>query len=307
MQFIIKPSDRENQKEDCAVLQSLWDYFQNSQINLVTSGADTRLEIYLGLKSQGCVIRNFSQIENELKEFRKWSQVDNASIDKIQKILGIYKEIKHLKLMLHPRAGDYGAGEGPAGASDDKYGTLKLIKNKLLPKGKSLKKLPLIQDQEIIISECLKLLVECYATYYPSKWGYKIPLDYNAHWDTLSSILCKSGLPTDIKNKAVRNLFLKLNIVVSLWFQLKNKLRLDKKEIDELIKIGLKSLDWDHSQRERDARHIFHCLIHHIDYFLTMDYKSIVNPIKRNLPKYEKELFLAGYEFKVITPKEIFQ
>ena len=59
------------------------------------------------------------------------------------------------------------------------------------------------------------------------------------------------------------------------------------------------------SKADRDARHLMHSVLYGCDFFLTMDYKTIVDklsPMPKNL-----EVFLEknGFSLNIVTPSEL--
>lgn len=239
-----------------------------------------------------------------MAQFKKWRMVDIEQIRKVHAVLEKYKTVRHLDLMIHPLADDYGAGEGPAGIADDNFGTLALISKELLTKG-SAKRFRPVQREEEILGESVKQLSDVYTPLNRQYWGPHYRLDYNAHWDVLLKNLQERGLKAHVLERSTRNLFSKLNNIMAHCTFKYNYPSTDE-EINLLVEDSLRSFQWDHSQRERDARHIFHCLIHKIDFFLTMDYKTIVNPIRANIHRIKQHFNLAGYSLEIVTPKELF-
>jgi len=57
--------------------------------------------------------------------------------------------------------------------------------------------------------------------------------------------------------------------------------------------------------KDRDARHLMHCILYQCDYFLTMDYKTIVDKFHGRYKLIKLYLIKKGYELNVVTPGEL--
>jgi hypothetical protein len=56
---------------------------------------------------------------------------------------------------------------------------------------------------------------------------------------------------------------------------------------------------------DRDARHLMHCILYRCDYFLTMDYKTIVDRFSSRYELIEPYLIKKGYKLEVATPSKL--
>ena len=56
---------------------------------------------------------------------------------------------------------------------------------------------------------------------------------------------------------------------------------------------------------DRDARHLMHCILYRCDYFLTMDYKTIVDRFSSRYELIEPYLIKKGYKLEVANPSKL--
>ena len=60
------------------------------------------------------------------------------------------------------------------------------------------------------------------------------------------------------------------------------------------------------SQADRDARHLMHSILYRCDYFLTMDYKTIVDKLSPLPVILEEYLRINDFFLNIITPSQLF-
>ncbi|MCF8057205.1 MAG: hypothetical protein K9K37_11290, partial [Desulfocapsa sp.] len=73
------------------------------------------------------------------------------------------------------------------------------------------------------------------------------------------------------------------------------------------IKEALGMAEETTSQKERDARHLLHAVLHKCDVFLTMDYKTIVAPLQPVPKMLDDALCGQGLKLRVMTPVELLE
>lgn len=75
-------------------------------------------------------------------------------------------------------------------------------------------------------------------------------------------------------------------------------------ELLDVIRKVLQRPDPENSQKDRDARHLMHCVLYRCDYFLTMDYR-MVNKLNSPSKSFIKYMTENGYVLKTVTPSEL--
>lgn len=293
-------------KTDYLAMNKIWELYNSHQIRLVTCGADTRMEIINWLETLGCYVTNTGMIKECLDDFEKWDQADTGQIQKCRNVLEYHEAIESLDLLFEEYAGDYGAGNGPAGISPGDRRLLSLIRYKIL----SFKKTDsyfecLSEDGQDIISHCLLNLNGWYG---PDNWDVDFRrIDYKLNGKILVSALEKHGINTSFAGKEGaknRRLFGILNRAVALARRFYRELPLKQQDVSGLMQEVAKRYDYHHA--ERDARHIFHAIRYGIPFFVTTDGRLIRGYNQR------KHLLLNNPEYQsinlvLLTPKELMQ
>lgn len=292
-------------QEDIAVLRYLWECYRVGKIRLVTCKSDTRMEIVLWLRSLGCHVRNTLRIKEELQQFQHWKKVDTGRLQKLKASLDFLESIGDLPLLIHPYAGDYGAGEGPMGVSDDEHGTLAQILSRLLNKRNMAngsygvrKQLPYERD---ILLECVTGLEK---TYNQTEWNRRMQFKYDVHWDRLERAMVDRGLSPDPKDRTVKGTFMTLNRLVAFLSGGYPSMPSDRSVLVNEVEKAMSNRFWNYSQKERDARHIFHCIKYNVGNFLTMDSKLITNFDSRG-HLIQTSLNRIGAQLNIVRPSRL--
>jgi hypothetical protein len=243
-------------------------------------------------------------IKECIDDFEKWDQADKRQIQKCRKVLEYYEAIESLDLLFEEYAGDYGAGDGPAGISPEDSKLLSLIRYKILNFEKTDNHFEcLSEDGQDIISDCL---LNLHGWYGPDNWDVDLRrIDYKLNGKILVSALKKHGIKpwfAGKKGAINRRLFGILNRAVALARWSYRELPLKKQDVSRLMQEVAKRYDYHHA--ERDARHIFHAIRYGIPFFVTTDDRLISGYNQRrhlllNKPEY------SSIDLVLLTPDEL--
>ena len=309
-------------------LLQLWNHYEEGTIKLVTCLDDTTMEIIYGLERVGCYVWNarIDQLQKAIEKYARWEKAYHRIIDERKRCLDYLRKVNHLQLLIDPRLGNYGLGAGPMGLSDTKDRLLRRIRDCLKQekneKRNHLEKLKRIHiKHKKILIDCITQVGEIYSN--DSQWRNTKILDFNydGHWDLLARALQKCGRQACINRREHRNLFAKLTRLINYAHIFGyGPTSFQENEIDRLMErleqwVYDSEVDVPSQKRktkglfshwDRDARHIFHCIEHKINNFLTMDNHiyRIFTAVRK--PEFESFLTRRGSNLNVIRPVDLF-
>ncbi len=295
---MLAKSSPENPEEskDWQAIHNIWKYFKEENIRLVTCGDDTEIDIISWLNKQGCCVSDTLMVTEAIEEFEQWGKVDKNIIGQYKKVLEYLEEIEALPMI----AGDYSTGKDFTSIADPDKRLLSLLSEEILsPVKKGPDAGSVVDEDYTILRDCLKDL-DRWVT--EDNWNDLRLIDYQLNWDVLMSALVHYDIEPVFEGKGGernRNLFGLLNRVIGFSKKSCPTLPMGENHIDFVINTVMRK--YNYRKGEREARHIFHCIKHHVGFFLTTDFGLIelFNQRKHVLQGYPE---FSSIKLEIIRP-----
>jgi hypothetical protein len=271
--------------DDWHATNMLWRKFREEQIRLVTQGKETEMDIILWLNRQGCCITDTLRAMEAINEFESWNKIEKRHIQQYKQMLTHFEELE----LLHLPAGNV---EGYP-TNDEIASVLKLK--------------PKVADHDGASGEDLNLLRRCLADlsnwYTEDSWSDLKRTDYQLNWQILESVLAKHGIEPNFHEEGGgrnRYLFGLLNRAVGLTKKSCGKLPVPDSHIEFVINMVLKK--YSHDQILSGLSHLLHCIRHHINVYVTVNYHMTQGFIKSRTILQEY-LQLASLDLELMSPR----
>lgn len=270
-------------------MQEIWHTFKDEKIALVTSQKDMEMELISWFNHQGCCITDMLTPMEAIEEFERWELSDKDQTRYWRRILFYFEQIDILPETYHEQGGLLEE-------------IISLLEQSHI-NGYPSNNLSLNEnDTREILRECIRV----FEYVFPEKnWHDLRHVDYSINWKVMELALKNLHIELELSGeKGIKNmrLFGLLNRLIGLCKKSSKNLPLDKGHGEFIINMVLKK--YYQPLEKSYIKHIYSCLIHHINLYLTTDYNLIERFHKAK--EYHSEKTVALFKtLDIVTPTKL--